>query len=425
MSEHDEGFVSRLDRSAVLTVIGIILLFSSAVGVTLVAPQIIEKQWTTPTSDYQVQMYEVADPHFYISNRGYEDRSLMMVYHLIRGYSLLAFNETRTVRIVAPAELEQYVTRLGDEQTKLTSHLMLLRKPQTTPSFDAVAAAQQLRTQLQEQAQSLGQMKLDYEILELYIPDEDEAFALAETDGVLENWVEDNYVILDQSVKQPWHRSKGVIYVSNPHQFLVTDYQFGDFKGWRYTPEGQPIASLEELKGPKYGFVSRKHLIDMGEDIYRAEGCWYCHTDQTRTLVQDLVVNGSESEPAPPSTPNEYVYNRVTFMGTQRNGPDLSRVGVKRPNRDWHKSHFWSPKLESKGSIMPSFRHFFDDDPRGTANRAGGVPNLQFEAIFQYLMTKGTRITAPTQAWWLGRDPVGTKDIIEGRRQVVQKAPLK
>ncbi len=33
----------------------------------------------------------------------------------------------------------------------------------------------------------------------------------------------------------------------------------------------------------------------------------------------------------------------------------------------------------------------------------------------QYLMTKGTRITPPTQAWWLGKDPIKTKEIIEGR----------
>ncbi len=33
-------------------------------------------------------------------------------------------------------------------------------------------------------------------------------------------------------------------------------------------------------------------------------------------------------------------------------------------------------------------------------------------------MTKGTRITPPTQAWWLGKDPLHTTEIIEGLRTV-------
>ncbi len=66
---------------------------------------------------------------------------------------------------------------------------------------------------------------------------------------------------------------------------------------------------------------------------------------------------------------------------------------------------------------MPSFKHFFDDDPSGGAPQTVGVPNYQFEAIYQYLMTKGTRITPPTEAWWLGKDPIKTLEIIEGQRK--------
>jgi cytochrome c oxidase cbb3-type subunit 2 len=47
-----------------------------------------------------------------------------------------------------------------------------------------------------------------------------------------------------------------------------------------------------------------------------------------------------------------------------------------------------------------------------------GIPNYQFEAVFQYLMTKGTRITPPTESWWLGKDPIDTKAIIEGKKKI-------
>ncbi len=187
---------------------------------------------------------------------------------------------------------------------------------------------------------------------------------------------------------------------------------------WDYDPNGQPIKDLNELKSEQMGFYSRQKLIELGEKIYAIEGCWYCHTDQTRTLIEDVVINGSDSYPAPPSSANEFIYQKITFPGTRRIGPDLSRVGVKRPSRDWHKVHFWSPQTVIEGSIMPAFRHFFSYDPQRTDKNLMGTPNFRFEAIYQYMMTKGTRITSPNQAWWLGRDPIRTKEIIEGQRKL-------
>ena len=55
------NFFVRVEISAVLTLIGIILLFSGAVVVTLLAPRYVDPTWTSPTSPYQVQMYEMAD----------------------------------------------------------------------------------------------------------------------------------------------------------------------------------------------------------------------------------------------------------------------------------------------------------------------------------------------------------------------------
>lgn len=426
-NDRHDGFFDKVEYSAVFTVIGIFIMISGALGVTYFAPLFVEKEWVLPSSFYQMQMYEVADPTLYISNRGSRTRDLLMVNHLQEGFNLLAFQENDVSRIVAPPELEKYVTRYDDPTLKLTSHLMLLRpvkeseNSSSSSGFNVAEAAAALNQKLQTEDSAMGKGKIDYKIYELFEPKEKEVFSLAETDGILENWIDKNYKILDPKVMQPYHQNPGVIYVSNPKEFRVRTYKFDQLEEWMYDPQGETIASLQELKGKKFGFLSRKELIDMGEDVFRIEGCWYCHTDQTRTLIQDTVLNGSDSEPAPPSTPNEYVYNRVTFPGTRRIGPDLSRVGVKRPSRDWHKGHFWSPKTASQGSIMPSFRHFFDDDPRGTSKSPYGVPNYQFEAVFQYLMTKGTRITAPTEAWWLGKDPVQTKAIIEGRVKEVAK----
>ena len=384
-------FMHDLDLSAVLTVCGIILLFSGAIAVTVIAPNYVDSTWTSPSSEYQVQMYEISDPNFYISSLGSDGQQLQFVHHLKNGFSLLSFHETEEMTIEAPQDLEQYVTRKNDKILKLTSRLLLLREK---PYSEGI-------------------------VFELFDPKKEEAFALAVSDGIIQDWVDKDFKILDKNPKYSFHNDSGVIYASNPQEFKVSFYQDGHKKKWNYDPKGESINSLEELKQGALSFNSRKELIEKGEHIYAIEGCWYCHTDQTRTLVQDVVLNGSDSFPAPPSSPNEYIYQKISFPGTKRNGPDISRVGIKRPSRDWHKAHFWAPRTASKGSIMPAFRHFFDFDPRGTSSLQPGVPNHKFEAVYQYLMTKGTRITAPTEAWWLGKDPIQTKEIIEGRKKLL------
>lgn len=298
---------------------------------------------------------------------------------------------------------------------------MMLREP----AGEAAGKANELQKFLQDDwikyhaNSSQDQVaKIKFQILELYDPRMEEAFAMDPSGGIIQDWVDNNFVILDSENKHSFHQDYGVIYVQNPREFRIIPVHFGEEARWRYDPKGRPIKDLNELRSSMLGFYSRKELIYLGENIYAIEGCWYCHTDQTRTLIEDVVVNGSDSFPAPPSSANEFIYQKITFPGTRRIGPDISRVGVKRPSRDWHKSHFWAPKTASAGSIMPAFQHFFDNDPRGTGKSAIGIPNYQFEAIYQYMMTKGTRITPPTQAWWLGKDPIKTKEIIEGQRKL-------
>lgn len=421
MSESPRNMFYNIEKSAVVTFIGIILLFSGAVGVTLIAPSYVDPTWTSPTSPYQVQMYEVSDPTVYISSIQTRGSDLQFVYHLKKHYTLLAFQEFETIRILAPKELEHFVTRLGDEKLKLTSELLMLRKP----DGEMKKTEEKLKQDLQNEWiaknpdwQKNGTPKPDFQVYELYAIAGDEAFSVAPKDSMFENWVDTNFVILDETPRQKYHSDPGVIFISNPLEYRVSEYVYGNDKGFRYDPNGKSVKSLDELTGLALGFRSKKELIEIGEHIYAIEGCWYCHTDQTRTLIQDVVLNGSDSYPAPPSSANEYIYQRITFPGTKRNGPDISRVGVKRPSRDWHKGHFWSPKTASTGSIMPAFQHFFDNDPRGTPKNMTGIPNYRFEAIYQYLMTKGTRITPPTQAWWLGKDPIKTKEIIEGQRKL-------
>lgn len=421
-NKQHKGFFHNIEKSAVITFIGIVLLFSTAILVIMVLPMFIDESWVTPSSPYMKQMYEIEDPSIFIGSAAPSGigGDLQQVQQLKQDFTLLAFKETNELRIVAPPELEQFVTHSEDPKLKLTSRLLLLRKPEGGLKDKAKQLVDKLNQEWETEHpkwQEEGLAKSYIQALELYDPQKNEVFAYNPSHGLLQNWIDDNFYILDETLKQPYHQDYGVVYVQNPQEYRITPIRVGEQTYWRYDPNGKSVSDVNELKNLGMKFLSRKELISLGEHIYAIEGCWYCHTIQTRTLIQDTVLNGSDSFPAPPSSANEYIYQKITFPGTRRIGPDLSRVGVKRPSRDWHKGHFWSPKTASEGSIMPSFKHFFDNDPRGTNNKMG-IPNYKFEAIYQYLMTYGTRITPPTQAWWLGKDPIKTKEIIEGKRSL-------
>ncbi|MDA8773820.1 cbb3-type cytochrome c oxidase subunit II [Chlamydiia bacterium] len=382
-------FLHRLQSSIVVIIATIALIFSTALIVTVVIPQITSTQWRKPASDYQRQVYEIADNVTHMATIFPYGDVLQPVYRLKKGTIPCAYIESETLNIIAQPELQQYITKDG-EDIILTSRLLVLQYPQNTTQYKAKDIADKLRRAASNKNRSI-------DVMQLVDLDRDELLCVSSSVDLERSWVtREKYIWAnDDSKISDLDQENGLLYLPNPKAFTITKTKKGMVA---FDPKGEMVG-YNTLQSMNVGLISKHELIRLGEDIYRAEGCWYCHTDQTRTLIQDTVVN-SNVYPAPPSKPSEYIYQKVTFPGTKRNGPDLSRVGIKKASRDWHKAHFWSPETKSKGSIMPPFRHFFDNDPRGTSPNTTGVPNVKFEAIYQYLMTKGTRISSPDQAWW-------------------------
>lgn len=112
-----------------------------------------------------------------------------------------------------------------------------------------------------------------------------------------------------------------------------------------------------------------------GRQIYIREGCWYCHTQQTRTLEADTVRSGWRGVKSPVSTPDEFVHDRPHLFGTRRVGPDLSRVGGKY-NRQWHVTHFRNPRSLVPGSVMPPYPWIVNDP-------------AELDALVSYLQSLG------------------------------------
>ncbi len=98
-----------------------------------------------------------------------------------------------------------------------------------------------------------------------------------------------------------------------------------------------------------------------GKNLYIANGCVACHTQQVRNIDMDKIW-GSR-----PSLAADYAgihrtdtwRNTATLMGTERTGPDLTDIGNRQPGKDWNLVHLFNPRIVVKESIMPAYPWLF------------------------------------------------------------------
>lgn len=114
-----------------------------------------------------------------------------------------------------------------------------------------------------------------------------------------------------------------------------------------------------------------------GRNIYVREGCYVCHSQQIRTLRDEVERYGHYSLAA------ESIYDHPFQWGSERTGPDLARVGGKYSD-EWHRAHMADPRSVVPESIMPPYQFLFSTalDYRDVkkllqANRTVGVPYTQ------------------------------------------------
>ncbi len=138
---------------------------------------------------------------------------------------------------------------------------------------------------------------------------------------------------------------------------------------------GKAFENSDPAKGPTGKLQPYTEQQLKGRAIYVREGCWYCHTQQTRTLLADTKRSGWRGVDAPVSTPDEFVYDNPHMFGTKRTGPDLSRVGGKY-DAQWHRTHFKNPRDLVPGSIMPPFPWIANNEE-------------DFQAMVAYLQSLG------------------------------------
>ena len=89
-----------------------------------------------------------------------------------------------------------------------------------------------------------------------------------------------------------------------------------------------------------------------GREIYKREGCWYCHSQVSRPQDWDH---------GPKSKASDYYYDTYHLIGSERSGPDLANIGGKFPDQ-YHILHHQNPRYVKPGSNMPRFDYLSEQE---------------------------------------------------------------
>lgn len=99
-----------------------------------------------------------------------------------------------------------------------------------------------------------------------------------------------------------------------------------------------------------------------GKEIYIANGCIACHTQQVRDVAMDKVWGSRPSVASDYATDHRMGIwrNTATLLGSERTGPDLTSIGERQPSIDWQLLHLYQPRSVVKQSIMPAYQWLFE-----------------------------------------------------------------
>jgi cytochrome c oxidase cbb3-type subunit 2 len=115
-----------------------------------------------------------------------------------------------------------------------------------------------------------------------------------------------------------------------------------------------PLFYIDDTVEDVQGVRPFTPLEQRGRDIYVAEGCYTCHSQQVRPFRDEQIRYGHYSLAA------ESKYSHPFQWGSKRTGPDLARLGGKYSN-DWHVQHLIAPRSVVPESVMPNYPHLMEN----------------------------------------------------------------
>ena len=168
-----------------------------------------------------------------------------------------------------------------------------------------------------------------------------------------------------------------------------------------------PLFTIETTVEHVKGIRPYSPLEMAGRNIYVREGCYLCHSQQIRTLKDEVERYGHFSLAA------ESMYDRPFQWGSKRIGPDLARVGGKYSD-DWHMAHLANPQALVPESLMPRYA-FLAETPLETDDIAQRLLTLRHVGV-PYTDAQVTNAEADLMAQAaMGSDPQAAEDAMMAR----------
>jgi len=133
------------------------------------------------------------------------------------------------------------------------------------------------------------------------------------------------------------------------------------------TPQRQFGNQESELQDGQLYPVARSGLANQGREVYRSQGCYYCHSQAAQGNAADLPQFGKRR-----SVAADFLFESPAMVGAIRVGPDLANIGERQKSDEWHLLHLYKPQLVVTGSLMPSYPFLFEK-----RKISGGVPSAQ------------------------------------------------
>lgn len=155
-----------------------------------------------------------------------------------------------------------------------------------------------------------------------------------------------------------------------------------------------PALNNQELSSPLDYSASLKPEVLKGKEVFVANGCVACHSQQVRNVEMDKIFGSRPSVAADYShmTRMDTWRNTATLMGTERTGPDLTDIGTRQPSQEWNLVHLYNPRIVVAESIMPSYPFLFEYKLNPTDEDV--VVNIPIE----YAKDKNKKVVATQEA---------------------------
>ena len=90
-----------------------------------------------------------------------------------------------------------------------------------------------------------------------------------------------------------------------------------------------PYIQVSDVKPPE-GLKPYTSAQLRGRNVYIANGCVYCHSQQPRD--RSFAPADAERGWGRVSVPGDYYYDNPHLLGSMRTGPDLFNIGVRQPS---------------------------------------------------------------------------------------------